>query len=188
MSVPAGSDITTLLAELRQGNQGVISQLVNLVYPQLRRLARQYMKRERSSHTLQPTALVHEVYLRLFGSRPVGWQDRAHFFAIAAQQMRLILVDHARSRNTAKRGGGQTRISLDDMDALPGAGLDLADLDAALTDLARLDPRAARLVELRFFGGLTERESSEVLGVSVSTLKHDWQFARAWLFNRLHGS
>lgn len=185
--MPAAANITTLLAELRRGNQQVISQLVRLVYPQLRKLARNYMRRERSSHTLEPTALVHEVYLRMFGSQPVGWQDRAHFFAIAAQQMRMILVDHARKRNTAKRGGGQTRLSLDEMAGLPAAGVDLAGVDEALTELAKLDARAARLVELRFFGGLTEREAGEVLGVSVSTLKHDWQFARAWLFNRLHG-
>ena len=179
-------EVTSLLAQLRSGNQEVASQLVSLVYPQLRKLARRYMKRERQDHTLQATALVHEAYVRMFGSEPIAWQDRAHFFAVAAQQMRRILVDHARQLGAEKRGGSQIRVSLTDVNGLPEKREEnLVALDDALTGLEALDPRACRVVELRFFGGLTEKEAAEVLGVSVSTVRRDWEFARAWLFDQL---
>jgi RNA polymerase sigma factor (TIGR02999 family) len=184
--VSTAKAITSLLAELRSGNQEVASQLVSLVYPELRKLAHRYMKRERPDHTLQATALVHEAYVRMFGSEPIAWQDRAHFFAVAAQQMRRILVDHARQLAAEKRGGNQIRVSLTDLNGLPEKrDQNLVALDDALTCLEALDPRASRVVELRFFGGLTEKEAAEVLGVSVSTIRRDWEFARAWLFDQL---
>lgn len=181
--------ITSLLAELHSGNQQAASQLVSLVYPELRKLAHRYMERERPDHTLQATALVHEAYVRMFGSEPIAWQDRAHFFAVAAQQMRRILVDHARQLAAEKRGGAQVRVPLTDLDALPQRRDEsLTALDEALTRLEALDSRASRVVELRFFGGLTDKETAEVLGVSVSTVRRDWEFARAWLFDQLSGS
>jgi RNA polymerase sigma factor (TIGR02999 family) len=187
--VSTAKEVTSLLAQLRSGNQEVASQLVSLVYPQLRKLARRYMKRERQDHTLQATALVHEAYVRMFGSEPIAWQDRAHFFAVAAQQMRRILVDHARQLGAEKRGGSQIRVSLTDVNGLPEKrDENLIALDDALTGLEALDARACRVVELRFFGGLTEKEAAEVLGVSVSTVRRDWEFARAWLFEQLSAS
>jgi RNA polymerase sigma factor (TIGR02999 family) len=184
--VSTAKEATSLLAQLRSGNQEVASQLVRLVYPQLRKLARRYMKHERPDHTLQATALVHEAYVRMFGSDPIAWQDRARFFAVAAQQMRGILVDHARQLASAKRGAGQVRVSLIDVNGLPEKrDENLVALDDALTGLEALDPRACRVIELRFFGGLTEKEAAKVLSVSVSTVRRDWEFARAWLFDRL---
>ncbi len=174
-----------MLGELRRGNPGVESQLVSLLYPELRRLAQHYMVQEHPGHTLQATALVHEVYLQMFGAEPMQWENRAHFFAVAAQQMRRILVDHARARTAEKRGGG--RIQALEAAAATAAADDeqLVALDEALARLEELDPRAGRVVELRFFGGLTEKEAAEVLGISVSTLKREWEFARAWLFDQL---
>ncbi len=178
--------VTILLEQLRQGNQQVRSELLNLVYPELRRLAQHYMKNERSGHTLQATAVVHEVYIKMLGSESVTWQNRAHFMAVAAQQMRHILVDHARARFTEKRGGNLLNISLDDVNVV-GSMRDesLLALDEVLTRLEALDSTASRLVEMRFFGGLTERETGEALGLSVSSVKRKWEFARAWLFNQL---
>ncbi len=179
--------ITALLALVRGGDQQAAGQLLELVYPELRRLAQHYMGRERPAHTLQATALVHEAYLRIFGSEPIEWQDRAHFFAVAARNMRQILVDHARSREAERHGGGRVQVSLDAATEVAlGPDYDLIALDEALARLEALDPRASRVVELRFFGGLTETEAAEVLGISLATLKRDWEFARAWLFGQLH--
>ena len=162
------------------------SQLMDLVYPHLRRLAQRYMQQERVGHTLQATALVHETYLRIFGSKPVQWQNRAHFFAVAARQMRRILVDHARAAHAGKRGGCRVKLSLEDVPGLSQErDEDLLILEEALKRLESLDPRAARVVELRYFGGLTEKEAAEVLKISLATLKRDWEFARAWLFEQL---
>lgn len=160
--------------------------MLSLVYPELRRIAGHYMQLERPGHTLRTTALVHEVYVRLFGAAPVEWQSRAHFFAAIAREMRHILVDHARARNAQKRPDRRLAVALADVD-LPAAERDedLVALDEALSRLEAVDPRASRVVELRFFTGLTEAETAEALDISVSTLKRDWQFAKAWLFDRL---
>jgi RNA polymerase sigma factor (TIGR02999 family) len=182
-------DITLLLTELQAGNRAAESKLVPLVYDELRRLARRYMRGERAEHTLQPTALVHEAYLRLIGQRDVEWQNRAHFFGVAAQLMRRILVDHARARKAEKRGGSAPKVSLDETLVFTEAkGADLLALDEALTRLTERDPRQGRIVELRFFGGLTEDEAAEVLGVSTRTVKRDWNVARAWLYKELSKS
>ena len=179
---PARGEITQLLAELSKGNRHAEAKLVPLVYNELRRLAGRYMRRERSDHTLQPTALVHEAYIRLVEQRGVNWQSRAHFFGVAAELMRRILVDHARSRQAAKRGGMQQRVEIDDpMLATAKESTDLLALDEALARLGELDPRQSRIVELRFFGGMTVEETAEVLSISPKTVKRDWSVARAWL-------
>ena len=179
-------DVTVLLQRFRKGDQEAANQLLPLVYEELKRLAAIRMKSERRDHTLQPTALVHEVYLKLAMGAPVDWQNRAHFFAVAAQHMRRIIVDHARAATAGKRGGGKQSVALDDFmgTTLPPDESMLA-LDEALDQLKEIDERAARVVELRFFGGLTEREVAEVLDIGVTTLKRDWEFARAWLGTRL---
>jgi len=159
-----------------------------LVYDELRRLASHYLRQERSDHTLQSTALVHEAYLRLAGQNPPDWQNRAHFFGIAARIMRQILVEHARGRNAAKRGGGATVLTLDAAVAPAGSvDIDIVELDRALSDLSQLDPQQSRIVELRFFGGLTIEDTSEVLGISPATVKRDWVTARAWLYRAMTG-
>ena len=179
-------DITVLLAELGAGNRTAESRLMPLVYAELRRLAGRYMRRERPDHTLQPTALVHEAYLRLVGQREISWQNRAHFFGVAAQLMRRILVDHARAHRAEKRGGHETKIALEEGLAFAqGKSADLLALDEALTRLAQQDPRQCRAVELRFFAGLSEDEVAEVLGISTRTLKRDWRVARAWLYKEI---
>jgi RNA polymerase sigma-70 factor, ECF subfamily len=183
---PVAAEISALIDELRIGNADAQSRLVALVYPELHRIAAHYLRSERSGHTLQPTALVHETYARLFGSQRTDWQNRAHFFAAVATEMRRILVDYARARNAQKRPGNRATISLADIVNLPaGADQDLVSLDEALTKLGALDARAARVVELRFFTGLNEREAAEALGISISTLKREWEYARAWLFSEL---
>lgn len=157
-----------------------------LVYKELRRLAASRMKGEKANHTLQPTALVHEVYLKLAGGSPVDWRNRSHFFAVAAQQMRRIIVDHARATHAEKRGGGAVAIALDDVGAVTAPlNESMLALDEALRRLEKVDARAARVVELRYFGGLKESETAEALGVGVSTMKRDWEFARAWLASQL---
>jgi len=159
-----------------------------LVYDELRRLAGHYLRQERSDHTLQSTALVHEAYLRLAGQDPPEWQNRAHFFGIAARIMRQILVEHARSHGAAKRGGGVHRLTLDAAVAFSdNQDLDIVQLDRALTGLAELDEQQSRIVELRFFGGLTIEDTSEVLGISPATVKRDWVTARAWLYRAMTG-
>lgn len=159
-----------------------------LVYDELRRLAGHYLGRERNDHTLQSTALVHEAYLRLAGEAPPQWQNRAHFFGIAANIMRRILVEHARGHNAAKRGGGAYHLTLDENVAFPQqANLDILELDRALSELAELDEQQSRIVELRFFTGLSIEDTSEVLGISPATVKRDWVTARAWLYRAMTG-
>ena len=163
-----------------------LDELVPVVYDELRRLAQKYLSRERSNHTLQTTALVHEAYLRLIDQKAVDWENRAQFFGIAARMMRRILINHANDRQAKKRQGYATRISLDDaVNLFEKAELDLAVLDEALNELAQLDPKQAELVELRFFGGLTIEEVSEVLGISPATTKREWDSAKLWLRRRL---
>ncbi len=182
------SPVTELLLRWRSGDQEALDALVPLVYDELRRLAHHYLRQERSDHILQSTALVHEAYLRLAGQHPPEWQNRAHFFGIAARIMRQILVEHARGRDAAKRGGQACRLTLDAAIALPTQlDVDVVELDKALTGLAELDPQQSRIVELRFFGGLTIEDTSEVLGISPATVKRDWVTARAWLFRAMTG-
>ena len=179
------ADVTALLLAWSNGETTARSRLIEAVYGELRRVARGYVRRERPDHSLPPTALVHEAYLKLIDQRRVQWQSRAHFFAIAAQLMRRILVDHARGRAAAKRGPGAT-VSLVDVDAeTPPPNVDVLALDAALDKLAEIDPRQSQLVELRFFGGMTVEETATVLGVAPITVKRDWALARAWLFRQL---
>jgi RNA polymerase sigma factor (TIGR02999 family) len=180
---PASSErVSKLLLNWGQGDQGAREALIPLVYDELRRLARRYLRRERPDHTLQSAALVNEAYLRLIRQEHPQWQNRAHFFGVAAQLMRHILVDHARNRAAAKRGAGAPRLTLDPDIALPRErDVDLIALDDALNQLAALDPQQSRLVELRFFGGLSIEETSVVLGVSPATVKREWATARAWL-------
>jgi RNA polymerase sigma factor (TIGR02999 family) len=160
-----------------------------LVYDELRRLAEAYMRQESKSHTLQPTALVHEAYLRLIDQQQVQWQNRAHFVGVAAQMMRRILVDHARRRRSAKRESSRCRVTLDKaMDFSKEQEVDLVALDDALTSLAAVDPQKERIVELRFFGGLNIAETAEVLGVSPSTIDRQWRLTRAWLYNQLQNA
>jgi RNA polymerase sigma-70 factor, ECF subfamily len=185
-------DITLLLSELSRGDPQAASKLIPVVYQELRRLAAGYMRRERPDHTLQPTALVHEAYVKLLAQRSVDWQGRAHFFGVAAQLMRRILIDHARGHLRQKRGGLQQKISLDE--ALVFSAQQSAEIlavDESLKRLAKLDPRQARIVELRFFGGLNIEETAEVLKVSAKTVQRDWSVARAWLYadiKKCHGT
>jgi len=180
---PASSErVSKLLLNWGQGDQGAREALIPLVYDELRRLARRYLRRERPDHTLQSAALVNEAYLRLIRQDQPQWQNRAHFFGVAAQLMRHILVDHARNRAAAKRGAGAPRLTLDPDVALPQTrDVDLVALDDALNQLAILDPQQSRLVELRFFGGLSIEETSVVLSVSPATVKREWATARVWL-------
>jgi RNA polymerase sigma-70 factor, ECF subfamily len=178
--------VTLLLARLTKGDEDAADRLIPIVYGELRRLARSYMARERTDHTLQATALVHEAYLKLVEQRSVNWQSRAHFFGIAAQIMRRILIDHARGHLREKRGGGQRAISMDDALAFaPEQSLELLRLDQSLERLAKLDPRQAKIVELRFFGGLTVEQTAKLLGISEKTVKRDWSVAKAWLHGEL---
>jgi len=176
-------EVTQLLADLREGKPEAGSKLMSLVYEELRRLAGHYLSQERPDHTLQPTALVHEAYLRLVGQERVNWQSRSHFLGVAAQMMRRILVDYARARQTDKRGGQEIEVSLEkELECFsPERSRDLVALDEALARLAELSPRQAQIVELRFFGGLTVEETAEVLGIAPTTVKRDWTAARAWL-------
>jgi RNA polymerase sigma factor (TIGR02999 family) len=179
-------DVTALLDEWSRGDRAALGQLLPLVYAELRRIAARQLGKERAGHTLQPTALVHEAYLRLVDQRRVDWQNRAHFFGVAAQIMRRILVDHARRHAAGKRGDGAQRISIDDAhDVAAAAGLPIVTLDHALDRLEKIDADLARIVELRAFGGLTIEEAAHVLDVSPSTAKRDWRTARAWLNREL---
>jgi RNA polymerase sigma-70 factor (ECF subfamily) len=182
MQNPAGEDVTALLGQLAKGNDAAASKLIPIVYDELRRLAGAYMRRERRDHTLQPTALVHEAYLKLTEQRVVEWQGRAHFFGIAAQMMRRILIDHARGHMRDKRGGGVIPVPLDEaLVFAPEQSSELVKLDASLERLAKLDPRQSRIVELRFFGGLTVEQTADMLGTSAKTVKREWSMAKAWL-------
>jgi RNA polymerase sigma factor (TIGR02999 family) len=186
VSQPSPQNVTKLLANWSSGDRAALEALVPLVYDELRRVAKYYLKQERQNHTLSSTALVHEAYLRLVNQKEVTWQDRAHFFGVAAQMMRRILVDHARHHAYAKRGGGVLTLALEEAVATPqGREVNLVALDDALNGLAKLDERQSRMVELRFFGGLSIEETSEVLGVSMPTVKRDWASARAWLFREI---
>jgi len=188
-STTPAPDVTGLLLAWGRGDQSAADRLVPAVYDELRRQAERAMRREGGEHTLQATALVHESYLRLVDQRQVEWRNRAHFFAIASTVMRRILVDHARARLTAKRGGGATQITLAGVAAGETADdVDLLALHEALEKLAVLDPDQARLVELRYFGGLTIEETGEALAVSPATVKREWALARAWLRRELSGS
>jgi RNA polymerase sigma factor (TIGR02999 family) len=178
------SDLTALLSGASSGDQDALSALFAIVYDELRQVAAAALRRERPEHTLQPTALVHETFLRLADDSAIWWENRSHFLAIASKVMRRILVEHARGRNAQKRGSGEVKRSLDEIDVpMPSVpiDLDLVMLDEALARLAQLDPRQARIVELRFFGGLTVEETASVIGSSPRTVKRDWQVARAWL-------
>jgi len=180
------ADVTALLSELVGGNHDAVEKLVPLVYHELKRLARSYMRRERNDHTLQATALVHEAYLKLVEQRSVDWQSRAHFFGIAAQVMRRILIDHARGHLRDKRGGGVRPVPLEENLAFaPGQSLELIRLDQALDRLAKLDQRQSRIVELRYFGGLSVEETAEFLRISPKTVKRDWSVAKAWLHGEM---
>src|SRR5687768_15714711 len=185
---PSPGEVTQLLRAWGNGDAGALEQLTPLIEAELRRLARAYMSRERRDHTLQTTALVNEAFLRLTDARRVRWQDRAHFLGISARLMRRVLVDHARSRGYHKRGGGVQRVTLDEgLVASPAAALDVVALDRALEALAAVDPRKSRVVELRFFGGLSVEETAEVLHVSPDTVKRDWRLAKLWLLRELEG-
>lgn len=180
-------DVTQLLVDWRNGDASALNQLLPLVYDELHRLAKRYMAHERQNHTLQATALVNEAYLRLAGQAPNEWQNRAHFFGVAAQVMRHLLVDHARARQYAKRGGGAQQITLDEAVAvMPEASVEVIALNDALDRLAHLDERKARIVELRYFGGLSADETAEVLGLSEITIKREWLKAKAWLYQEMN--
>jgi RNA polymerase sigma factor (TIGR02999 family) len=179
-------DVTGLLRAWSAGDQAAFEKLAPIVYGELHRIARRYMSRERSDHALQATALVHEAYLHLVDIHSVGWQDRAHFFAISAQTMRRILIDRARASAAAKRGGSAAHLQLDEIPEVGSwRGSELIALDDALTTLAQMDPRKAKIIELRFFGGLSVDETAEVLKISAQTVMRDWKLARAWLEREL---
>ncbi len=181
------TDLVTLVAGFTAGDRSCLNELMPAVYAELRRMAGHYMGRERSSHTLQPTALVHEAYLRMVGQRTVDWQNRAQLLAIAARMMRRVLLDHAAATNAAKRGGGMVRVTLTDNFSLgtsPGA-LELIALDNALQQLTEIDPQQAAVVELRFFGGMTEEEIADVLDISPATVRRRWASSRLWLARHL---
>jgi len=182
----ATHDVTQLLVELTNGNKEAATKLIPLVYDELHRLARRQMRGERGDHTLQATALVNEAYLKLVENRPLQWQNRAHFFAVAAQTMRRILIDHARSHLRQKRGGGKKMFALDEgLVFSPEQSMELVQLDQSLDRLARLDPRQSQIVEMRFFAGLTVEETAEVLHISPKTVKREWSIAKAWLHGDL---
>ena len=180
------SEVTQLLRQWSEGHQGALDRLLPQIYAELRKLASSYLRRERSDHTLQATALVHEAFLRLIDQHSVKWQNRAHFFGIAAQLMRRILVDHARAHGAVKRGAGEARLPLDEaLVVAPSTDVDLLALDEALTRLALIDAQQSRVVELRFFGGLTMEETAEVLRISRATVGREWTLAKAWLYAEL---
>jgi RNA polymerase sigma factor (TIGR02999 family) len=184
MATHSPSEVTRLLIDWSNGNQEALDQLIPMVYDELRRLASRYMRREKIGHTLQTSALVNEAYLRLVDEKSVEWQDRAHFFGVAARLMRRILVDHARSRSCAKRGGKAQMVSFVEGLVMSPESADAEEvvaLDSALNDLAELDPRKSQIVEMKFFGGLTNEEVAEVLSVTTRTIEREWRKAKAWL-------
>jgi len=186
MRTASAQEVTQLLVDWSNGDKAALDRLMPLVYDELRRIAHLHMGRERPGHTLQTTALLNEAYLRLAGQRGVHWQNRSHFFAISAQMMRRILIDYARKRQYAKRGGGALQLSLDEAAVLaPERPACLLLLDEALTSLASLDPQQSRIVELRYFGGLTIDETAEALGLSVDKVKREWSTAKAWLYREM---
>lgn len=183
----SAKSVTQLLADWGSGDKAALEELMPLVYQELHRLAAYYLRRERQEHTLQATALINEAYMKIIDQRSVNWQNRAHFFGVAAQLMRRILVDHARSHLYAKRGGGAQKLTLDEALALPQQerDLDLVALDDALCKLEEIDPKQSKIIELRFFGGLTIEETAEVLGISPATVKREWAWAKTWLYNEI---
>jgi len=182
-------DVTQLLLAVSAGERAAVDELLPLIYNELKRLAGGFLRRERASHTLQPTALVHEAYLRMVDQTRIEWQNRAHFFGVASQMMRRILIDHARRHHAGKRGGDVEKVPLDENFVVSHErGAELIALDDALTALAALDPVKGRLVELRYFGGLSIEECATVLGISVSTANRHWRMARAWLYGELNKS
>jgi RNA polymerase sigma factor (TIGR02999 family) len=179
-------EITQILRDFKRDQLAAQDRLIPLVYRELRRIAAAHLRRENAGHSLQPTALVHEAYLRLVDVNRIDWQSRAHFFCIASTEMRRVLVDHARARDASKRGGGASNLQFDEALFLaPGQPPEIIALDDALNRLALLDGRQAKIVEMRFFGGMTEEEAGDVLGISVRTVKRDWRMAKAWLFKEL---
>lgn len=179
-------DVTVLLTQINNGDSNAPEELLPLVYGELRKLAGGYLKNERPDHTLQPTALVHEAYIRLVDWQNIDWKNRAHFFAVAAQVMRNILVDHARKKKAEIHGGNLQKLALDEAISFSNTKeVDLVDLDDALQDLAKLDERQSKIVELRFFAGLTIEETAHALGISTMTVSREWNFAKAWLYRRL---
>lgn len=187
MSNETPNEITQMLVELTEGNQDVVNRILPHIYDELRRLAGSYLRKERADHTLQPTALVHEAYMKLIDQRQVKWQNRAHFFGIAAQVMRRILMDHARKHLANKRGGNAEVLPLEDeiLVVSHDKSAELVALDDALNQLNEVDPQKARVVELRYFGGLSIEETAEVMGVSVPTVNRHWRMAKAWLYTEL---
>lgn len=187
MSRKEQADITQMLIELTDGNKEVVNEILPLIYTELRKLAGSYLRRERGSHTLQPTALVHEAYMKLIDQDQIKWQNRAHFFGIAAQIMRRILLDYARRHKAEKRGGTNENVSLEEnFIIIQGEkSAELLALDEALENLAKIDEMKAKIVELRYFGGLSVEETAEVLGVSAITIKRHWRMAKAWLYGQL---
>lgn len=187
MESGAPNQVTDLLLRWREGDRQALDALMPLVYVELRRLAGHYLRQERPGHTLQSTALVHEAFVRLVGTNPPEWQNRAHFYGVTARLMRQVLVDHARTHRAEKRGGDSLKLTLDE--GLVGAGkqdLDILALDGALNQLAQISPQQSQIVELRFFSGLSIEETSEVLGISPATVKRHWTVARAWLFREMN--
>jgi RNA polymerase sigma-70 factor, ECF subfamily len=181
------SNVTEMLIKWSKGDQSVYADLMDVIYDELHKRAKHYLVRERSGHTLQPTALVHEVYLRLIKQKDVKWQNRAHFFGVAAMMMRRILVEHARRRFADKRGGDDFRLSIDEALNIPQQrDVQLLALDDALNTLAGLDPRQSKIVELRFFGGLSVEETAEVLNISPITVTREWRLAKMWLYHELN--
>ena len=179
-------EITRILRAWSGGDREAVDHLIPLVYDELHKVAAQYLRRQRPDHTLQPTALVNEAYLKLVDISTVSWEDRAHFFAVASQTMRHVLVDHARGRNRDKRGGGAQKVSLDEAVSFANnQEIDVLLLDEALRELAGIDEQQAKIVELRFFGGLTVEETAVVLRISPATVKREWRIAKAWLYHRL---
>jgi RNA polymerase sigma-70 factor, ECF subfamily len=191
MTTLSQPDVTELLLEWQRGDRDALERLTPLVYNELRRMAHRYIRRERNGHTLETTALVNEAYLRLINQRKMDWQSRTHFFAVVAEVMRHILIDHARRRHYAKRGGGgaaSQQVSLAEADAMSEMrAAELIALDEALDKLLKLDPRKSRVVELRYFGGLSLEETAEVLGTSIMTVRRDWRAAKAWLYKAVMG-
>lgn len=183
---PLPKSVTQLLIDWREGDETALNRLVPIVYEELRRLAHSYMRRERAGHTLQTAALINEAYIRLVDHKGMRWQNRYHFYGVAAQAMRRVLVDHARSRGYTKRGGDAQRVELDEVATVPQKqAADLIALDDALTDLAALDQRKSRIVEMRYFGGMSIEEIAEALGVSAATVNRDWKTAKAWLLRAI---
>jgi len=180
--------VTRLLLQWTDGDANALDQLLPLVYDELRRLAQSYLRKENVGHTLQSTALVHEAYLRLIDQRNVSWQNRSHFFGIAAQMMRRVLVDHARAHNAAKRGSGGIKVTLEEgLVAAEQRDVNVIALDGALNKLAEIDPQQSRIVELRFFAGLSIEDTAELLKISPATVKRDWAMAKAWLYGEMSG-